>query len=126
MWTLSAIGMQCALEGAGYSVAPIMRSPIAILVFRIVIFVLRMLIPSPHEAVTKAIRVTVLSGDLAPRVDARWKCALAAAGACASAWGIERGENAVHGPHEAVGHVIRVHVESRDLTPRVDTLGYGS
>src|SRR6266446_1263827 len=82
---------------------------------------------SAHEAVKHVARVKVLSHSRACRVQAIDRCGSSALErACACARSIESGDGAVRGAHEAVNHVARVKVVSRNRACRIDVLAKGA
>ena len=74
----------------------------------------------PQETVIRIVRVNVGSGDRADGVDGSRKGLGALEGTCARTRGVEGGDSAVRSAHEAVIHIARVRVPSRDRPLRID------
>ena len=74
----------------------------------------------PQETVIRIVRVNVGSGDRADGVDGSRKGLGALEGTCARPRGVEGGDSAVRSAHEAVIHIARVRVPSRDRPLRID------
>ena len=84
-------------------------------------------VASTQEAVVHIARINVGPRDRPRQVeDIEKKDQRALAGACTRAWSIERREGAVLSAQEAVVHIARVNVESRDRPRRVDVPGEGA
>ena len=87
-------------------------------------------IGSAHVAVMRVARISVFSRRDACRIGCASYSALASAedetaargGGCACARRIEGGNRAIGSAHEAVSHIVRINVDSRDRARRVSSI----